>query len=77
MPISIIDLEQIEMQTQVTLEQQHKYLELSYDLEMPMVPLGLRNEIESFTNRFNNNRVVPHLTLFSNTGDLLCENVLP
>ena len=70
-------MEQIEMQTEMTNDQQHKYLELSFELGMPIVPIELRSEIESFTNRFNNNRVVPYLTLFNNTGDLLCDNVLP
>mmetsp|Transcript_26244 Transcript_26244/g.35034 ORF Transcript_26244/g.35034 Transcript_26244/m.35034 type:complete len:96 (+) Transcript_26244:278-565(+) len=76
-PISTIDLEQIELQTQVISEQQSQYLDLSRELDMPMVSIENRSEIEQFTNRFNNDRTVPHLTLFSNAGHLLCENVIP
>ena len=52
-------------------------MQLSLDLELPMIPIENRTEIENFTNRFNNDRIVPTLSLFTPQGHLLRENVLP
>ena len=49
---------------------------MSADLGMPFVPIQERNALEQFTNRFNPERIVPQLTLFSTRGSLLRENAL-
>ena len=49
---------------------------MSSDLGMPFVPIQERTALESFTNRFNPDRIVPQLTLFSTKGSLLRINAL-
>lgn len=42
-----------------------------------MIPILQKAELQSFTNKFNPERLVPQLSLFSSQGSLLCQNALP
>ena len=50
---------------------------MSLELEMPIVPLTSRMDLESFTNRFNRERLIPKLMIFNKKGDIINQNALP